>query len=67
MSKRISIELDDFGWDRLSDEAAHQGVTMEVLAAHAVLYYLADADSGRLARKVPRAEPPPPAKSKSSR
>jgi hypothetical protein len=43
------VQLDDATWDALSGEARHQGVTLEQLALHAVMYYLADLDSGRLA------------------
>jgi predicted DNA-binding ribbon-helix-helix protein len=44
----LTIELDDATWRALSDEAEEQGVTTEVLAVHAVFYFLADLDSGRL-------------------
>ena len=44
----LNIELDDATWKSLSDEAEAQGVSTEVLTMHAVLYFLADLDSGRL-------------------
>jgi hypothetical protein len=45
----LHIELDDATWGALAEEAYQQGVTVERLAMHAVLYYLADLDSGRMA------------------
>ena len=36
-------------WGALSEEADRQGVATDVLAIHALLYYLADIDSGRVA------------------
>jgi hypothetical protein len=34
-------------WLALSKEAAEQGVSTDTLTIHAVLYFLADVDSGR--------------------
>ena len=48
-SQRLRIELDDATWAALSEEAARQGVPTDLLALHALLYYLADIDSGRVA------------------
>jgi hypothetical protein len=36
----------------VEEEALKQGVSASILASHAVLYFLADADSGRLAGRV---------------
>jgi hypothetical protein len=41
--------LDDATWRALAEEAQRQSVRAETLAVHAVLYFLADLDSGRLA------------------
>jgi hypothetical protein len=49
----VRVPLDDFGAHALREEAARQGVPVEQLAAHAVSYYLADLDSGRITRTVP--------------
>jgi hypothetical protein len=52
--RELSVHLDAFGWGRLSEEARRQGIGESELAAHAILYYLADLDSGRLsARALP--------------
>jgi hypothetical protein len=45
----LSVPLDDATWSALQQEAVRQGVEPEQLAVHAVLYFLADLDSGRLA------------------
>jgi len=52
-SIEIHMSLDGFGVKALREEAARQRVTVEELASHALTYYLADLDSGRLARKIP--------------
>ena len=55
----LAVPLDEFGAQALSEEAARQGVPVEQLAAHAVSYYLADLDSGRITRKAaPRPDTP---------
>ena len=45
----VTVELDDETWTALRDEAASQGVAVETLTLHAVMYFLADIDSGRIA------------------
>jgi predicted DNA-binding ribbon-helix-helix protein len=45
----LHVQLDDATWDALAEEAREQAVTVEQLALHAVVYFLADLDSGRLA------------------
>ena len=49
----VQVRLDDFGARALREEAARQGVPVSELAAYAVMYYLADLDSGRITRDVP--------------
>jgi hypothetical protein len=44
---RVNVEVDDALWLALSKEAAEQGVSTDTLTIHAVLYFLADVDSGR--------------------
>jgi hypothetical protein len=50
---KLRIELNDFAARGLRAEAARQGISVEDLAAYAVVYYLADLDSGRVTRKPP--------------
>ncbi len=51
---RLTLDLDSFTWEALAEESAQLGVSIEELASFAVLYYLADRDSGRIARRLPR-------------
>lgn len=50
----MTLELERFACEALADEADTLGVSIEELATFAVLYYLADLDSGRIARRLPR-------------
>jgi hypothetical protein len=52
--RQVTVEFDEFGWRRLTTEAKEQAVSVEELVVHAVLYFLSDVDSGRIARRVPR-------------
>jgi hypothetical protein len=45
----VKVDLDHATWTALAEEAEQQGVTPDVLAVHAVLYFLADLESGRIA------------------
>lgn len=58
-SHTLELQLDAFAWSAIEQEATDQGVPVTELARFAVLYYLADVDSGRVARKIPRAERSP--------
>jgi hypothetical protein len=49
----ITLALDDFTWESASEEAGRLGVSAEELARFSLLYYLADLDSGRIARRLP--------------
>jgi hypothetical protein len=44
----LDIELDEMLWRWFEREASAQGVSLERLAKHAVLYFAADLDAGRL-------------------
>lgn len=49
----MDIHLEGFAVEALAKEAARLGVSAEELATFSVLYYLADIDSGRIARESP--------------
>ena len=49
---RVEIEFDDFGWEKLTAEAARQATSVEELLTHAALYFLADVDEGRFSSRV---------------
>jgi hypothetical protein len=51
-SAAMDVRIDDATWDVLVEEAERQGVDVEQLASHAILYFLADLDSGRLAGRL---------------
>jgi hypothetical protein len=53
----LTIGLEPFAWEALEQEAARLGVSIEELASFSVLYYLADGDSGRIARRLPATHP----------
>jgi hypothetical protein len=57
--RELQLDLDPFTGEALEREAAQLGVSVEELARFAVLYYLADRDSGRIARRPPLLPPPP--------
>jgi hypothetical protein len=48
----LDIELDDDVRAELELEARHQRVTVDLLAAHAVIYFLTDLDTGRAAARL---------------
>jgi hypothetical protein len=50
---RLTLQLDSFTSKALLEESARMGVSREEFAKFSVLYYLADVDSGRIARRVP--------------
>jgi hypothetical protein len=51
----LQLELDDDTMRALAKQAAAQGVEPEPLARHALLFFLADVDSGEVARTLDRA------------
>jgi hypothetical protein len=53
VARRLTIGLEPFAWEALEEEAARLEVSIAELASFAVLYYLADGDSGRIARRLP--------------
>lgn len=58
--RTLSVPLEGFAWEAIGEEAAREGMTVEELVGFAVLYYLADIDSGRIARQVARSPRPQP-------
>jgi hypothetical protein len=48
----LVLPMDEFAWEAVEEESARLGVSAEDLVAFAVLYYLADLDSGRVARRI---------------
>jgi hypothetical protein len=54
----VTVALGSFAWEALEQESVESGVPVEDLVAFAVMYYLADLDSGRIARRVARSPYP---------
>jgi hypothetical protein len=54
----VALQMDDFAWETVEEESARLGVSVEELVAFSVLYYLADVDSGRMARLIGRSPYP---------
>jgi hypothetical protein len=48
----VRVEVDGATWDALREEARRQGVDIGVLSAHAILYFMSDVHSGRVAERV---------------
>ncbi len=57
-TRELKLDLDAFACEALEQEAARLAVSVEELARFAILYYLADRDSGRIARQPPLIPPP---------
>jgi hypothetical protein len=51
--QELTMRLDEFAWRATTEESARLGVSAQELATFALLYYLADLDSGRIAREIP--------------
>jgi hypothetical protein len=50
----LNLRLEGFAWEAVEQESARLGVSVEELVAFAIMYYLADVDSGRIARQISR-------------
>lgn len=48
----VEIEIEDGIWEAFSQEADRQGVATDQLVQHAVFYFAADRDSGRLTQRI---------------
>lgn len=57
-TRSLTLDIDAFAWEGLNEEGAQLGVSVEELARFSILYYLADCDSGRIARRPPQLAPP---------
>jgi hypothetical protein len=58
--RSLTLSLEGFAWQALDDEAAREGLTVEELITFSVLYYLADVDSRRIARRISKSPYPYP-------
>ncbi len=49
---QLTLQLDEFAWEAIELECSKLGVSVEEFISFSVLYYLADIDSGRVARRI---------------
>jgi hypothetical protein len=50
--EHLAVQLDGFAAEATDEEATRLGVSVKELVSFSVLYYLADVDSGRIARQI---------------
>lgn len=50
--RRVALMLEGFAAEAIDEEAERLGVSIDELVSFSVLYYLADVDSGRIARRI---------------
>jgi hypothetical protein len=48
----VRLRLEGFAAAAVDEEASRLGVSIDELVSFSVLYYLADVDSGRIARRI---------------
>jgi hypothetical protein len=48
----LTLDLDADSWNELEAEAERQGVSLERLLEHAIVYFLSDLDAGRVERRM---------------
>jgi hypothetical protein len=48
----LRLSLDEDLWVAVEAEAADQGVSVDLLVSHALLYYVAEADAGEITRRI---------------
>lgn len=54
----LTLRLESFAWESIEEASARLNVSVEDFVSFAVLYYLADIDSGRIARRITRSPYP---------
>ena len=48
----LRLSIDDDLWHALDQEAQRQGISVQKMVAHAVLYVAAEVDAGRVTRRI---------------
>jgi hypothetical protein len=56
--RSVTVQMEGFAWETIEQESARLGVPVDELVAFSVMYYLADVDSGRIARRISRSPYP---------
>jgi hypothetical protein len=50
--REVQLTVENAIWEEFAAEAERQGVSADQLLQHAVLYFVADRDAGRLAQRI---------------
>jgi hypothetical protein len=58
--RRMTLQLEGFAAEAIDEESDRLGISAEELVSFSVLYYLADMDSGRIARRIATSPYPHP-------
>lgn len=56
--RSLTLRMDGFAWEAIEQQCDSLGVSVEEFIAFSTLYYLADIDSGRVARQIARSPYP---------
>lgn len=56
--RSVTLRMDRFAWEAIEEQCNSLGVSVEDFVAFSTLYYLADIDSGRVARQIARSPYP---------
>ncbi len=56
--RSVTLRMDGFAWEAIEQQCDGLGVSVEDFIAFSALYYLADIDSGRVARQIARSPYP---------
>jgi hypothetical protein len=51
-TRSVILTLSGFAWEALERESTRMAVPVDELISFAAMYYIADADSGRVARRI---------------
>jgi hypothetical protein len=56
--RSVALRMEAFAWQAIEEQCDSLGVALEDFIAFAIQYYLADVDSGRVARQIARSPYP---------
>jgi hypothetical protein len=56
--RSVTLRMDGFAWEAIEKQCDSLGVSVEDFMVFSALYYLADIDSGRVARQIVRSPYP---------
>jgi hypothetical protein len=56
--RTVTLRMEGFAWEAIEQQCDAAGVSVEEFLVFSALYYLADVDSGRVARQIARSPYP---------